>query len=117
LLEQVWLAPEDGAFVLTLDGAQGLDRLGMDGEHWLSKRFSAPVKRLAYPCLDWSERRDHLAGKLASALLEHFLSRNWLRRHATERALELTPAGHRSLGSLLQAASDGQSPLFTPRPT
>ncbi|MGS1000268.1 ArsR/SmtB family transcription factor [Burkholderia glumae] len=34
--------------------------------------------RLAYPCLDWSERRDHLAGNLATALLNHFIAMRWL---------------------------------------
>jgi hypothetical protein len=62
---------------------------------------SKPGARLAYACLDWSERRDHLAGPLASGLLDHFLARHWLRRSPGERALQLTPQGRASLAALL----------------
>ena len=50
---------------------------------------------------DWSERRDHLAGKLGSGLLAHFMERGWLRRIGSERALELTPPGQQALAPLL----------------
>lgn len=49
-------------------------------------------RRFAYPCLDWSERRDHLAGQLADELLEHFVQQAWIRR-VGGRALDLTPMG------------------------
>lgn len=49
-------------------------------------------RRFAYPCLDWSERRDHLAGQLADELLEHFVQQAWIRR-VGGRALDLTPIG------------------------
>jgi hypothetical protein len=52
--------------------------------------------RWAYPCMDWSERRDHLAGPLATALLQHFLAQDWLRR-AQGRSLALTPTGQQRL--------------------
>jgi DNA-binding transcriptional ArsR family regulator len=66
-------------------------------------------QRLAYPCLDWSERRDHLAGALAVTLLEAFVERAWLRKRPTgtgerHRALELTPRGRQKLWPLLAAA-------------
>lgn len=38
--------------------------------------FMSPL--LAYRCLDWSERRDHTAGKLPKALLTHCLQHVWL---------------------------------------
>ncbi len=60
--------------------------------------------RLAYPCVDWSERRDHLAGPLAVALLAHGIARGWLRRHADSRAVSLTPPGRKALAALLDAA-------------
>lgn len=49
----------------------------------------------------WSERRDHLAGRLATALLDHFMARRWLARVRESRALELTPQGRRMLLPLL----------------
>jgi DNA-binding transcriptional ArsR family regulator len=88
-------------------GAQGFE-LTEAGRGWLAAvglpelpRASAS-QRLAYGCLDWSERSDHLAGRLARALLAHFLAQGWLRRatahgHGGHRALLLTPTGRRRL--------------------
>ena len=44
------------------------------------------------PCLDWSQRRRHLAGGFGAALLEQFLARKWLTR-AEGRVLAFTRAG------------------------
>jgi DNA-binding transcriptional ArsR family regulator len=93
------------------EGAQGLE-LTDAGRAWLHEIGVAPPRasasqRLAYGCLDWSERRDHLAGSLARALLTHFLDRGWLRRAASpavrggHRVVQLTPAGRRHLLPLL----------------
>jgi len=49
------------------------------------------------PCLDWSERRMHLAGALGAALTRLFLSDGWLERLGTGRALRVTPRGRRNL--------------------
>ena len=59
-------------------------------------------RRYAYPCLDWSERRDHLAGSFAVALLEHGLAQGWLRRAPDSRALTLTPAGSKTMAPWLR---------------
>jgi hypothetical protein len=58
-------------------------------------------ERYAVPCLDWSERREHLAGRLATGLLDHFMARRWLVRVRESRALKLTPQGKRALLPLL----------------
>jgi hypothetical protein len=41
------------------------------------------------PCLDWSERRPHLAGGLGAALLEHALRSGLVKRRKDGRALDL----------------------------
>lgn len=46
-------------------------------------------------CLDWTERRPHLAGKLGAALAKQFLARGWIERQRDSRALTVTPAGKR----------------------
>jgi len=84
-------------FELTDAGRAWLNALGL---HALPRPSAS--QRLAYGCLDWSERRDHLAGPLARALLVHFLERGWLRRagpgaRGGHRALALTPTGRREL--------------------
>ena len=90
------------------DGPDGL-ALTPAGHRWLAQLGMAPPeptgkRRFAYPCLDWSERRDHLAGQLADALLAHCLAQDWLRR-SEGRALVLTPGGQRDLLPRLTAAA------------
>ena len=45
------------------------------------------------PCLDWSERRFHLAGAVGAALLHRTLELNWVKRQNDTRALAITRAG------------------------
>ena len=51
--------------------------------------------------LDWSERRDHLAGQFAASLPGHFIERRWLATSGAaahgNRALQLTPLGRTEL--------------------
>lgn len=88
--------------------AEGL-ALTATGTAWLRGiGFEAPLpgrRRYCYPCMDWSERRDHLAGQLPDALFEHLLVRGWLRRSPGSRAVALTPAGRRLLLPKLAPAS------------
>ena len=51
------------------------------------------TRPLCRPCLDWSERRPHLAGALGAAICAHALDQAWVRRRPGTRALEITPAG------------------------
>jgi hypothetical protein len=48
-------------------------------------------------CLDWSERRYHVAGLVGAELLARLLELGWLVRQRDSRALRLTPAGRRGL--------------------
>lgn len=50
-------------------------------------------KAICRACLDWSERRPHLAGPLAKAFLDLFLTRGWAQREAGGRAIGFSPAG------------------------
>lgn len=100
LQQRGWLVPDGAEFQLTLAGQDGLRALGLDDAAWTTPSRS----RLAYGCLDWSERRDHLAGRLGRALLQHLLDRGWLRRRPGERALVLTPVGRQALAGLIDLA-------------
>lgn len=84
------LASTSSGFDLTDAGRAWLARLGLVPSPPNSRR------RFAYPCLDWSERRDHLAGQLADELYQHFTTRGWVRR-ASGRAVEVTANGQREL--------------------
>ena len=48
---------------------------------------------LCRSCLDWSERRSHLAGGLGAALLARFYDLNWARRVSGSRVVTFTPKG------------------------
>jgi DNA-binding transcriptional ArsR family regulator len=94
LLEKQWLLPAGpGSYEITESGATALSEMGLDGADWQRRCATGSGRGVAYGCLDWSERRDHLAGKLASALLDHFVARGWLHRATGDRALTITPAG------------------------
>ena len=45
------------------------------------------------PCLDWSERRYHVAGHVGAEICRRCLERGWVERRRDSRALRLTPAG------------------------
>jgi DNA-binding transcriptional ArsR family regulator len=100
LLAHGWLVDAVDGYALTDDGVTGLGQFGFDA----AALRNGASHRIAYPCLDWSERRDHLAGKLASGLLTHFIEQGWLRRIGSERALELTPPGRQALAPLIALA-------------
>jgi DNA-binding transcriptional ArsR family regulator len=84
-------------FDVTQTGAEQLGRLGIAVRELRKPKRSA----LARKCLDWTERRHHLAGPLATALLDLFLGRDWLRPITGTRAVSLTPAGRAALRELL----------------
>ncbi len=49
------------------------------------------------PCLDWSERRPHIAGIVGAAILDRCLELGWVEKSKDTRALAITPAGARGL--------------------
>ena len=49
------------------------------------------------PCLDWSERRYHIAGHVGAEICRCCLERGWLMRQRGSRVIRLTPAGLRGL--------------------
>ncbi|MFJ3089789.1 winged helix-turn-helix domain-containing protein [Streptomyces sp. NPDC086838] len=76
------------------------------GRDWLSDaldyRQPAGARRpLVRTCLDWTERRSHLAGALGAALCTASLERGWVRRVGSGRAVKVTPAGSEAFGELL----------------
>lgn len=56
---------------------------------------------LARRCLDWTEKRYHLAGALGAAICTAFLKRRWITREKATRIVHLSPAGRREMAQLL----------------
>ncbi len=77
----------------------GIDFLGDHGIGLAGTAAGKPrsTRPLCRPCLDWSERRPHVAGKLGAAICAHFLEKKLVRRIKSSRALEITPNGHTAL--------------------
>lgn len=93
LLARGALQPCGGHYALSDRGRDELGALGLD----LTDGGDCSSRRFAHACFDWSERRDHLAGSLAVALLQLCLERAWFRRTPGSRALQLTAPGARAL--------------------
>lgn len=90
-----WLAAggsaEDG-YDVTDKGVKALGALGIDIDALRSAR-----RRLAYACVDWSERRPHIGGALGCAILQAALKNEWFVQDLDSRALSLTPLGRRQM--------------------
>jgi hypothetical protein len=82
-----------------IDGEDDGMRLTAAGEAWCGRggidvgALRARRRGICRACLDWSERRTHLAGALGSALLERMLEMRYARREPGSRAVILAPRG------------------------
>ncbi|KNX40082.1 Helix-turn-helix domain protein [Roseovarius tolerans] len=70
---------------------------------------ASPRPSLARPCLDWSERRDHIGGALGQAILEHALAEDWIQPAGSRRGLRLTAHGRNTLTTVIGCDPDGLS--------
>jgi hypothetical protein len=82
----------DVAYVLSDKGRDHLESLGID----CSQAGRRPLVRY---CIDWSEQRHHLAGALGARLLQRLEELKWIKRRPATRALTITDAGARDMGS------------------
>jgi DNA-binding transcriptional ArsR family regulator len=88
LVERGALTRLDDAFTVTDDGTRWFTSLGIDLDATAASRRS-----FARACLDWSERRPHLAGSLGAAVADVFFARRWIRRLPGGRAVAVTADG------------------------
>lgn len=104
MLDRGWLTGGDGTFdrdrarqdrpaahgqdldyELTSSGRAVLDRLGV--------QLPAGRRALVRYCVDWTETRHHLAGKVGRGLRDRFLEAGWIEPRGTSRALRITSSG------------------------
>jgi DNA-binding transcriptional ArsR family regulator len=95
-IELGWLVagPAADLYEVTTDGKSAFDGIGIDVDAARGLR-----RRFACACLDWSERRPHLAGALGAAFLKLALQRRWVVQHLDSRALDVTSQGRREFVS------------------
>jgi DNA-binding transcriptional ArsR family regulator len=90
LVERDRVALSDDGGIVTPQGEEFFLGFGVDlGERGRSRR---PFCR---PCLDWSERRSHLAGALGAALAARSFELGWITRKRDTRAVLITDKGER----------------------
>jgi hypothetical protein len=94
-----YLFAADDASKLYVVTPSGRDFFSQIGIHIETLRPTA--KGLAYRCLDWTERRHHLAGPVGAALLSRFIELGWMRRTGATRQVAVTPDGIRKLRETL----------------
>jgi len=100
-LDQRLMRSVDDGFEVTADG---LDWLGAHDVELST--IPGSRRRFARTCLDWTEKRPHLAGVLGAALLSRFIALGWLERCPGERTLALTAAGQFGLKLALGLSLD-----------
>jgi DNA-binding transcriptional ArsR family regulator len=83
------------AGLVTESGVKFLGGMGIDVDALTARRGKHAARILCRPCLDWSERRAHLAGAVGAALCTHSLEHGWIRRIRGTRAVAITPKGQR----------------------
>lgn len=82
--------------------AEGL-RLGVKAAPTFAKlgldlaAFDSGRRPLVRTCIDWTERREHVAGALGAAIASEFLERDWIRRERGVRSVLVTTLGRREL--------------------
>jgi DNA-binding transcriptional ArsR family regulator len=92
LLGKRIILPFEKKYAVSNTGKKWFQSVGINIEEVQLQKRS-----FAYPCLDWSERRYHLAGALGAALLQMMVQKAWVRRSKHSRELLITPKGKSEL--------------------
>jgi DNA-binding transcriptional ArsR family regulator len=96
IVEQGLLREVGRDYQLTSKGAPWFSELGID-----VRTLQKSGRVFARQCIDWSERRNHLAGALGGAFADQLFEREWLKRIRESRAVQITDLGSRELKRLL----------------
>ncbi len=88
LIEHELIATTEAGYQVTAAGLMWLEKHAIDVEQVMGRRRVA-----ARACLDWSERRNHLAGAFGAAMTNWLLDQRWIERSAHGRAVRLSEAG------------------------
>lgn len=96
LQRRAYIKVKGREFELTPAGELWLEEFGVD---W--RALKSMKRSFAPQCLDWTERRYHIAGALGSALLNRMLELRWLKKSWAPRLIRLTAKGELGLNQML----------------
>lgn len=88
-------------FQITQSGERFLESLGIHVTELQEHR-----RAFARACIDWTERKYHIAGSVGAAVLTAFSTKGWVVRRKGTRALRVTNSGRRAIGKLLDLRFD-----------
>jgi len=88
LIDQGFIQHHDEAYEVTGIGERGFNSFGIDCLQLQGKR-----RVFARVCLDWSERKPHIAGALGAAILQRSFELKWIVRVSGSRAIRVTETG------------------------
>jgi hypothetical protein len=89
LQQRQLLAPVDDTFRVSARGERWFEELGINLNSLRTNRKRPLVRK----CLDWTERKFHLAGTAGAALLDLFREREWIKREVGSRVVTITGNG------------------------
>lgn len=80
------------SFEVTVEGTVWFSQFGINTLELQQRR-----RRFAVTCVDWSERKPHLAGSLGTAIVDRMLDLKWIVRSEESRAVKITACGYQML--------------------
>jgi DNA-binding transcriptional ArsR family regulator len=95
--EKKIISKSDGYYIITKKGWTWLTEFGITNDALANKR-----RAVTRQCLDWSERRPHLAGQLGALLLDRMLEKKWFKKKKFSRELAVTSQGRKEIYDLLR---------------
>jgi len=103
LIAERWMEEDGRSYRLTAAGMRSLRALGIEVR-------GRPAQPEARRCLDWTERRPHVAGSVGTALASLILDRGWVRRVRGTRAVIVTPTGRMQLRKVFNLRWEERTP-------
>jgi len=103
LIAERWMEEDGRSYRLTPTGTRSLRALGIEAR-------GRPAQPVARRCLDWTERRPHVAGPVGTALASLAFDRGWVRRMRGTRAVMLTPVGRAQLKKVFNVRWEERTP-------
>ena len=95
LVEMGILVEDTNLMAVSPAGVTFFNDLGLD-----LKQMGEGRRPVVRACLDWTERRHHLAGALGAALLDLLMKNGTIERRQTIRAVRVTEHGNKFLGEV-----------------